>query len=86
LSAKIEQNLSYRKHLNHGKNRFVLHLKIARYKSENNLAGSSKNNYAERLNVDDKVAKSFDILAIRLDVLHNYFDGPTKIIFRSASN
>jgi len=28
-------------------------------------------------------AKSFDILATNLSVLHNYFDSPNKIIFRS---
>jgi len=38
-----------------------------------------QNNYVERLNIDDKAAKSFNILAIIfffffLNVLHNYFD------------
>jgi len=43
-----------------------------------------QNNYVERLNVDDK---SFKVLkAISLNVLHNYFDGPNKIIFRSVSS
>jgi len=37
----------------------------------------------ERLNVDEKNAKSFNILTTGLNVLHNYFDGPNKIIFRS---
>ena len=27
--------------------------------------------------------KCFDILAISLNVLHNYFDDPTKFIFKS---
>jgi len=31
-----------------------------------------QNNYVERLNVDDKVAKSFNILSISLNVLLNY--------------
>ena len=31
-------------------------------------------------------AKNFDILAISLDVLYNYFDNPTKLFFRSVSN
>jgi len=38
-----------------------------------------QNNYVERLNIDDKAAKSFNILAIIFfffffNVLHNYFD------------
>jgi len=33
-----------------------------------------QNNYVERLNIDDKAAKSFNILAISSNVLHNYFD------------
>jgi len=43
-----------------------------------------QNNYVERLNNDDdSVAKSFNNLAISLSVLHNYFGGPNKIIFKS---
>jgi len=42
------------------------------------------NNHVERLSVDDS-AKSFNILATNLSVLHNYFDGH-KIIFRSISS
>jgi len=37
-------------------------------------------NYIECLNVDDKVVKNFNILATNLNVVHNYFDGPNKII------
>jgi len=44
-----------------------------------------QNNYVERLNVDDRDAKSFNILAINLNV-HNYFDDPNKIISRSVYN
>jgi len=36
------------------------------------------NNYVECLNVDDKVAKSFIILAISLNVPHIYFDSLMK--------
>jgi len=43
-----------------------------------------QNNYAERLNVDDKAAKNFDILATSLNILHIYFDGLNKIIFTSS--
>jgi len=43
------------------------------------------NNYMECLNVDDDAAKNYNILATSLNVLHNYFDGPNKIIFRSLS-
>jgi len=45
-----------------------------------------KNNYVQRLSVDDNAEKSFNILAISLSTLHNYFDGPNKIIFRSVSS
>jgi len=44
-----------------------------------------QNNYIERLKVDDNAAKSFNILAISLKVLHNCFDDSNKIIFRSVS-
>jgi len=44
-----------------------------------------QNNYVERLNINNN-AKSFNILAISLSVLHNYFDGPNNIIFRSVSS
>jgi len=38
-----------------------------------------QNNYVERLRIG---GKSFNILA-SLNVLHNFFDGPNKIIFKS---
>jgi len=41
-----------------------------------------QNNYVERLSVDDKIAKGFNILANSLNVLHNYFVGPNSIIFK----
>jgi len=37
------------------------------------------NNYKKRLSVDDNAAKSFNILAISLNVLHNYFDSLIKL-------
>jgi len=37
-----------------------------------------RNNYVERLSIDD-AAKSFDVLAISLSLLRNYFDNPTKL-------
>jgi len=40
-----------------------------------------QNNYVERLSINDNAAKSFNILAINLSVLHNYSDSPNKIIF-----
>jgi len=47
-------------------------------------------NNAERLNVDDCKTlnvKSFNILAINLNVLYNYyFEDPNKIIFRFVSS
>jgi len=41
-----------------------------------------KNNYVERLSVDDTAAKYFNILATRLSIPNNYFNDPNKIIFR----
>jgi len=41
-----------------------------------------QNNYVERLSVDDTAAKYFNILATRLSISNNYFNGPNKIIFR----
>jgi len=34
----------------------------------------------------DNAAKSFDILAISLNILYNYFDSLTKLFFWSVSN
>jgi len=45
-----------------------------------------QNIYVERLSIDDNAAKSFNILAISLSVLHNYFNGPNKIILKSVSS
>jgi len=42
-----------------------------RYRFENNFVGLS-NNYAERSNITNNIAKNFDILATNLKVLHNY--------------
>jgi len=44
-----------------------------------------KNNYIERLNIDDNVAKSFNIVAINLNVLHYYFECSNEIIFKSVN-
>jgi len=41
-----------------------------------------QHNYIECLNVDDNIAKNFNILTTSLSVLHNYF--LNKIIFRSS--
>jgi len=68
----------------HRKNDFVEIFKnLAKYRSENNL--DLENNDIEHLNVDDKIAKSFNILATSLNVLHVYSD-PNKIIFKSISS
>jgi len=34
----------------------------------------------------NNAAKNFDILATSLNISHNYFVGPNKIIFRSVSS
>jgi len=40
-----------------------------------------QNNFTEILKVMSNAAKSFDILATSLSVLHNYFDSSTKLLF-----
>jgi len=68
----------------HGQNDFAeVSKNVAGYKSENNL--NHQNNYVERLNIFDDVAKCFNVLAIGLCAPHNYFDGPNKIVFRFVS-
>jgi len=44
------------------------------------------NNYVKCLNVDDKAVKRVLTIATSLNVPHNYFDGPNKIIFESVSS
>jgi len=45
-----------------------------------------QNNFVEILKIMSNAAKSFDIPATSLSVLHNYFDGPNKIIFIFVSS
>lgn len=60
---------------------------LDRYDSENNcLDHTHRNNYVKNSEAWGMLAISFDILAISLSVLHNYFDDFNKIIFRSVSN
>jgi len=40
----------------------------------------------ECINIDDNAEKSFNILAISLNNLHNYFVDPNKIIFSIKLN
>jgi len=44
---------------------------------ENNFVGLSKYNFAGTL----KISKTFDIPAISLSILYNYFDSSTKLLF-----
>jgi len=66
-------------YLSYGKNNFVEVSKNL-VRSKNNLVELSKLYYVGRSSIINNV-KSFDILTINLSVLHNYFDGPNKIIF-----
>jgi len=43
----------------------------------------NQNNYIEHLSIDENTAKNVNILATSLNVLHNYFGSPSKIIARS---
>jgi len=49
-------------------------------KEKNNFAERFKN-FIETLKIISNAAKNFDILAINLGVLHNYFDSSTKLLF-----
>jgi len=40
-----------------------------------------QNNFVRTLKITSNIAKNFDILAISLSVLHNYFDSSTKLFF-----
>jgi len=40
-----------------------------------------QNDFFGTLKIMSNAAKDFDILATSLSVLHNYFDGSTKLIF-----
>jgi len=46
-----------------------------------------QNNYVERLSIGDNATKNFNVLAVSLSVLYNYFDSQKKkkIIFISVS-
>jgi len=58
----------------HRKNDFAEEFKI--------LTGyRSKNNFVRTLKIMNNIAKSFNILAISLNVLHNYFNTSTKLFF-----
>jgi len=45
-----------------------------------------QNNFVGTLKIISNTAKNFDILAVGLSVLHNYFDSSTKLLFRSVSS
>jgi len=43
-------------------------------------------NFVGTLKIMSNTAKNFDILAINLSVLHNYFDSSTKLLFWSIAS
>jgi len=51
---------------------------LARYKSENNISWI-KIIYIRRLSIMSNASKNFDQFSNQLSVLHNYFDGLTKL-------
>jgi len=40
-----------------------------------------QNNFVETLKIMSNAAKNYDILVTGLNVLHNYFDSSTKLLF-----
>jgi len=81
----------------HGKNSFVeISKNLARYRYTKIILLDYQNNYIERLNIDNKVAKSFNILAISPTIifliqtklfsdLYLNFQIPTDKIFRGKT-
>jgi len=61
---------------------------LVRYKFESNFLKEldHQNNYVRNSNMMSDAANNFDILAINLNVLSNYFDSLFKVIFISVSN
>jgi len=45
-----------------------------------------QNYHVGRSSIISNVVKNFDVLAISLSILHNYFDGSNRIIFKSVSS
>jgi len=45
------------------------------------LLDIDENNFVETLKIMSNAAKNFDLLAIDLSILHNYFDSSTKLFF-----
>jgi len=52
---------------------------LGRYRSKNNFV-EHQNNHVENSNTMSNSVKNFDILAISLNILHNYFDSLTKLL------
>jgi len=64
----------------HGKNSFAEVSKyLATCRSVNNFV-DYQNNYVGISSMINNVAKSSDILATSLSVIHNYFNGSTKLL------
>jgi len=45
-----------------------------------------QNNFVGILKIMSDAAKNFDILTTSLNILHNYFDSSTKLLFCSVSS
>jgi len=45
-----------------------------------------QNNFVGILKIMSNAAKNLDVLATNLSILHNYFDSPTKLLFRFVSS
>jgi len=51
-----------------------------------NFATDLKSNFVGTLKIMSNATKNFDNLTISLNVLHNYFDNSTKLLFWSISS
>ena len=66
--------------LKRGKNDFgEISKNLAGYRSAKIIISDHQSNYVGRSSIMSNAVKKFDILATSLSVLHNYFDGLTKL-------
>jgi len=65
----------------HGKNDFAEGFKILLDTDLKIILLDHQNNFVDTLKIINNAAKNFDILTINLNVLHNYYDSSTKLLF-----
>jgi len=82
--SRLEEIAQYCDLIAHGKNDFA-DLKFLLNTDLKIILLDRQNNFGT-LKIISNVAKNFNILATSLNVLHNYFDSSTKLLFWSISS